>query len=122
MTEREELIELLLQSELEAEKHGIFNCHRSKPKAEIVADYLLENGVIVLSHKIGDKVYRINECAVPQLDSDGKIICYEIRLNVVESTLKRSDILINEVYLTREEAERYKELSTQAREYHRILI
>lgn len=113
MTEREELIELLLQSELEAEKHGIFNCHRSKLKAEIVADYLLENGVIVLSHKIGDKVYRINECVAPQ---------YEIRLNVVESTLKRSDILINEVYLTREEAERYKELSTQAREYHRIPI
>lgn len=57
MTEREELIELLLQSELEADKQGVFNCSWSKWKAEIIADYLLENGVIVPPVKIGDTVY-----------------------------------------------------------------
>lgn len=45
MTERERLIELLMQGELEADKQGVFNCSRSKWKAEILADHLLENGV-----------------------------------------------------------------------------
>ena len=45
MTDRERLIELLMQGELEAEKQGVFNCSRSEWKAEIIADFLLENGV-----------------------------------------------------------------------------
>ena len=45
VTERERLIELLMQEELEADKQGVFNCSRSKWKAEIIADYLLANGV-----------------------------------------------------------------------------
>ena len=57
MTEREKLIELLMQGELEADKQGIFNCSRNKWKAEIIADYLLENGVIVPPCKVGDMVY-----------------------------------------------------------------
>ena len=47
MTERERLIELLMQGELEADKQGIFNCSRSERKAEIIADYLLASGVRV---------------------------------------------------------------------------
>lgn len=57
MTERERLIELLMQGELEADKQGVFNCSRSEWKAEIIADFLLENGVIVLPCKVGDMVY-----------------------------------------------------------------
>ena len=57
MTEREKLIELLMQGELEADKQGVFNCSRSKWKAEIVADYLLENGVSILPCKVGDVLY-----------------------------------------------------------------
>lgn len=59
MNEREKLIELLLQSELEAEELGIFNCHRNEVKAGIVADFLLENGIIVPPCKVGDTVYNI---------------------------------------------------------------
>ena len=59
MNERERLIELLMQGELEADKQGVFNCSRSKWKAEIMADYLLENGVIVPPVILGDKIYEI---------------------------------------------------------------
>ena len=57
MTEREKLIELLMQGELEADKQGVFNCSRSKWKAEIIADFLLENGVIVPPVQVGATVY-----------------------------------------------------------------
>ena len=57
MGEREKLIELLMQGELEADKQGVFNCSRSKWKAEIIADYLLENGVSILPCKVGDALY-----------------------------------------------------------------
>ena len=59
MTERERLIKLLMQGELEADKQGVFNCSRSEWKAEIMADFLLENGVIVPPVKVGDTVYII---------------------------------------------------------------
>ena len=54
MNERDRLVELLMQGELEADKQGVFNCSRSEWKAEIIADFLLENGVIILPCKIGD--------------------------------------------------------------------
>ena len=61
MTERERLIKLLMQGELEADKQGVFNCSRSEWKAEIMADFLLENGVIVPPVKAGDTIYEIHE-------------------------------------------------------------
>lgn len=61
VTERERLIELLMQGELEADKQGVFNCSRSEWKAEIIADYLLASGVRVLPVKAGDKIYEICE-------------------------------------------------------------
>ena len=57
MNERERLIELLIQGELEADKQGVFNCSRSEWKAEIMADFLIENGVIVPPVKVGGTVY-----------------------------------------------------------------
>ena len=54
MNDRARLIDLLMQGELEADKQGVFNCSRSEWKAEIMADFLLENGVIILPCKIGD--------------------------------------------------------------------
>lgn len=59
MTERERLIELLMQGELEADKQGVFNCSRSEWKAEIMADFLLSNGVIVPPVSLGNKIYEI---------------------------------------------------------------
>ena len=57
VTEREKLIELLMQGELEADKQGVFNCSRSERKAEIMADFLLSNGVIVPPVQVGATVY-----------------------------------------------------------------
>ena len=57
MNERERLIELLMQGELEASKQGVFNCSWNKRKAEIIADFLIENGVTVPTVKVGDIVY-----------------------------------------------------------------
>ena len=59
MTERGRLVELLMKGELEADNQGVFNCSRSKWKAEILADFLLENGVIVQNVRLGDKIYEI---------------------------------------------------------------
>ena len=57
MTERERLIELLMQGDIAASKQGVFNCCMCKREAEILADFLLENGVIVPPCKVGDMVY-----------------------------------------------------------------
>ena len=57
MNERERLIGLLMQGELEASKQGVFNCSWSKRKAEIIADFLLDNGVIVPPVKVSGTVY-----------------------------------------------------------------
>lgn len=66
MTEKEKLVNLILHSELEAEKKGIFNCSRSELKAEIIADFLLQNGVGVMSIKHGKwiqtNVFECSEC------------------------------------------------------------
>lgn len=54
---KRELADLVLRSELEAEKRGIFNCSRSEYKAEIIADFLLQNGVSVIPINHGNWVY-----------------------------------------------------------------
>ena len=61
MTERERLIELLMQGDIAAAKQGVFNCCMCKREAEILADFLLENGVIVPPVKAGDTIYEIHE-------------------------------------------------------------
>ena len=57
MTERERLIELLMQGDIAAAKQGVFNCCMCRREAETIADYLLENGVIVPSVQVGATVY-----------------------------------------------------------------
>ena len=57
MTERERLIELLMQGDIAASKQGVFNCCMCRREAETIADFLLENGVIVPPCKVGDMVY-----------------------------------------------------------------
>ena len=119
MTEKERLIKLLMQGELEADKQGVFNCSRSEWKAEIMADFLLSNGVIVPPCCIGDTVYEIREngknpisgrrfdrciTTVQMLD------CAAIRKSTLYAKEKRyakndSVRLGKTVFLTREEAE-----------------
>ena len=57
MSERERLIELLMQGDIAASKQGVFNCCMCKREAEILADYLLSNGVIVPPVQVGATVY-----------------------------------------------------------------
>ena len=127
MTERERLIKLLMQGELEADKQGVFNCSRSEWKAEIMADFLLSNHVIVPPCCIGDTVYEIREngrspisgrrfdrciTTVQMLD------CAAIRKSTLYAKEKRyakndSVRLCKTVFLTREEAEKALEESEQ---------
>ena len=57
MTERERLVELLMQGDIAAAKQGVFNCCMCRREAETIADYLLENGVIVPPVQVGATVY-----------------------------------------------------------------
>lgn len=88
MSEKERLIELLDQ-----------NCgYVEEQKAEMLADYLLENGVIVPPVKVGDTVY--------QTDTAGRIYAGTVK-NIIYDT---SSIAFDEraigitVFLTKEEA------------------
>lgn len=56
---KEKLIELLLSAEKMADEAGFFNCHKSRPKAKLIADYLIQNGVVVLPCEVGDTAWRI---------------------------------------------------------------
>lgn len=56
MTERERLIELLKKAPYGANAITLSDKHKDSILGEI-ADYLLENGVVVLPCKVGDMVY-----------------------------------------------------------------
>ena len=116
---RERLIELLMQGELEADKQGVFNCSQSKWKAEILADYLLENGVIVPPVYVGGTVYEIRRKAVSPSGRETNCgictnsflkHCINIgsELYVKGKPYVKSDFyrLGKTVFLTREEAEK----------------
>lgn len=111
MTERERLIELLIQGELNADKKGFFNCSQSKQKAEIIVDYLIENGVIVPPCKVGDTIY-VSMCKqvfpfnVTSINTDevGTIIKAMHGLRLLY--MFYSEDIGKTVFLTREEAEK----------------
>ena len=59
MTDRDRLIELLFKCDKDNDVLSCFNERpRQKQSAEIIADYLIANGVILPPCKVGDKVYR----------------------------------------------------------------
>ena len=119
MTERERLVELLLQGELEAENRGIFNCHRSRHKAEIIADFLIENGVVVPPVAVSDMVFEIRKKSIspsgrhtdPRVDTY-KYLKYAVNTDdefyIKPKQYRKSDIsrLGKTVFMTREEAEK----------------
>lgn len=127
---KEKLIELLLSAEKVADEEGFFNCHKSRPKAELIAGYLIENGVIVPPCKVGDKLYIVGTECLADTDSrkceewtakNPYLSCEDCpmdkRLIVFERTATKEMVSVlllgdNEnfifgetVYLTREEAE-----------------
>lgn len=96
MTDRERLIELILNVKSD-DFRGV--------SVEQIADYLLENGVIVPPCKVGDTVYTIYRGYAPVcikwvvLDVSAKFITtYE--------GLYRYDEIGDRIFLTREEAEK----------------
>ena len=112
MNEREKLIELLMQGELETDKQGVFNCSRSEWKAEIMADFLLKNGVTVPPVKIGEVVYEIYDDEIIEARIN-RIDIYEDVVDIYTQTeifdddewFSLTDIG-KTVFLTREEAEK----------------
>lgn len=97
MNDRERLIELI-QKEV------------PRPKADALADYLLEKGVIVLPCKVGQKVWLINnprEYEVLNFHFTGQILWATLIL-IEEPTIMREIQTKNfgkTVFLTKEEAE-----------------
>ena len=114
MTERERLIELLMQGDIAAAKQGVFNCCMCRREAETIADYMLENGVTVLPVKAGDTIYEIHERRkggewvkiISERFVHGVEVCMGCMIIRCGSTISvfPSDIG-KTVFLTREEAE-----------------
>lgn len=127
---KEKLIELLLSAEKVADETDFFNCHKSRPKAELIADYLIQNGVVLLPCKVGDKLYIVGTECLADKDSrkceeltaknphlscedcplDKRLIIFERTatkemVSVLLSGDNENFIFGETVYLTREEAE-----------------
>ena len=110
MTERDRLVELLMQGDIAASKQGVFNCCMCRREAETIADYLLENNVFVAPVTEGDSVYII-------------LLGHILPFDVISVTLFRKTLIFKAqhglnltwvfkmedfgkiVFLTREEAE-----------------
>ena len=115
MTERERLIELLMQGDIAAAKQGVFNCCMCRREAETIADYLLENGVIVPPVKVGDTVYCTDSYRhlIKPLEIIGFEVDYTKRIckyycsggDYTPAWFKPTEIG-KTVFLTREEAEK----------------
>lgn len=109
MTESERLIEMIIKS--------VKGC--SRYWARVIADYLLKNGILAPRYKLGQKVYfldytEIKKGEVVKVYYDGSfnnIAKYEIEYN---GNVWGED----EVFLTREEAE--KALDEQVRERKKL--
>lgn len=112
MTERERLIGLLNQNRGCVEEQH----------AEELADYLLENGVVVLPCKVGDTVYKVmGKCNVSYCDcifggGHGYSRCYddskscEAYIEKIEFALSMADFIGKSIFTTREEAEKALEM------------
>lgn len=124
MTEREKLIELILQCDKENE---VLNCYEERPRkmqaAKLVSDHLLANGVIVPPCKAGDVVYALWDiptetkyivyCAEVKKISQYKKNCRLTTVFEIEPIAfrgRRKEYQLDDfgkfVFLTKEEAER----------------
>lgn len=97
MPERDKLIDLITEANIK-----LFGSQKSF--VEFIADYLLENGIIVPPVKFGDTVYKISECYLPPCFStdDG----FAVKHYICTTIFKRSDIYPKDLYFTKEEAEK----------------
>ena len=106
MTEREKLIDLMIEAKRTDPETGSFTDH--------LADYLLEHGVIVLPCKVGDTVYlisfnEITSCTVTSIDYNSWGIPTKLFLENSEYDgfgVFSMQGIDEDVFLTREEAEK----------------
>ena len=122
MTERERLIELLMQGDIAAAKQGVFNCCMCRREAETIADYLLEKGVIVPPVQVGATVYCTDSYRhlIKPLEIIGFEVDYTKRIckyycsggDYTPAWFNPAEIG-KTVFLTREEAEKALEESEQ---------
>lgn len=89
MTDRERLIDLMIEAKRTEPETGSFT--------EYLADYLLEHGVIVLPCKAGDTLY---------CESAIKGHITYLKAPDLEWIFENREIFGKEIFLTREEAER----------------
>ena len=99
---RERLAELIKKG---IDKHESTIENYVHPEWEFIADYLLDNGVVVLSCKVGDTVYQTDGIRIYELE----VFDVSIRRNKpyyeTESIDFDDDAIGKTVFLTREEAE-----------------
>lgn len=116
---KERLVELLLQCDKE---HETLICFKDRPRkkqtAEIIADYILANGVVVPPCKVGDTVYEffdvrgfydINELIVTNITIgiNPKMCALHTKTKLSGSaTIYYDDCFGKTIFFTREEAEK----------------
>lgn len=124
MTDRDRLIELLLKCNKDNDVLSCFNERpRKKQSAEIIADYLIANGVIVPQCKVGDLVYVIRRKEKRNKGGYWNAICFTKK--VMQTAIKDGTAYIDckratktdfsligkTVFLTREDAKKALERS-----------
>ena len=98
MTDRERLIELMVESKITAPETGSFT--------DYLADYLIEHGVIVLPCKVGDTIYQIDGVRI-YASTIYEITYTENKVIFVTGNVVFDERAINNsIFLTREEAEK----------------
>ena len=112
MTECERLIELILSADI-----SLFGTDKSF--AEVYADYLLANGVIVPPCKVGDTVYVIYAGYVAAakvlalyIDQEGGMFDLQIKtkdetVSGFKTVIDKDNYTFGDVFLTKEEAKKH---------------
>lgn len=108
MTDRERLIDLMIEAKRTEPETGSFS--------EYLADYLLEHGVVMLPCKVGDRLYEVTgrktvsvyKVRAIRVELFGLFIEWDIVEGFVWQSLSgiNADDIGKTVFLTREEAER----------------
>lgn len=100
MNKKEQLTEIIRNSRNGAERYH----------ADVIADHLLENGVIIPPCSLGQTVYRIAKCCGTYVVLDREVLSMVYRIDcfgegVWEIFTTANDVLGRSVFLSRDQAE-----------------
>lgn len=103
---RDRLIELLLKCEKE---NDVLSCYNERPKkiqaAEIIADYLLANGVVVPPCKVGYKIYQTDGNRIYESTIGEVTYTTDKTIYVTENIAFDETAIGKSIFLSRKEAE-----------------